>query len=247
LRFQVQEFIPIPVDDAELDFHVLEEFSDGDTRMLRMLLVAAHKDMVGSLMEAVQQAGLKPVSIDLNPFAQLRTMSRDSALGQGTEVLVDVGGGVTDIMVHENGVPIFVRILVLGSDDISDALSSGLSIDREAAEQIKQGGLETADSSARSIMEEQTRKFVDEVRGSLDYYRTQVRTGGPVQRILLSGAGALLDGLVDRLSNATNLPVQVANPFDRFQAKGTSFGPEELAQVGPALTTAIGLALGGQE
>jgi type IV pilus assembly protein PilM len=150
-------------------------------------------------------------------------------------------------MVHEGGVPIFVRILVLGSDDITDALSSGLSIDREAAEQIKQGGLNAADQSARSIMEEQTRKFVDEVRGSLDYYRTQVRTGGPVQRILLSGAGALLDGLVDRLSNATNLPVQIANPFDRFQAKGTSFGPEELAQVGPALTTAIGLALGGQE
>jgi type IV pilus assembly protein PilM len=248
LPFQVQEFIPIPVEEAQLDYHVLEEVTNEDgARGLRLLLVAAHRDMISGLMEAVQQAGLKPVSIDLNPFAQLRTMSRDTALEQGPEVLVDVGAGVTDIVVHERSVPIFVRILVLGSDDITEALSSGLSIDREAAELIKQGGLHAADQSARSIMEEQTRKFVEEVRGSLDYYRTQVRTGGPVQRILVSGGGALLDGLADRLSNATNLPVQIANPFDRFQVKGTSFGPEELAQVGPALATAIGLALGGQE
>jgi type IV pilus assembly protein PilM len=92
LPFQVQEFIPIPVEEAQLDYHVLEEVTDEDgARSLRLLLVAAHKDMVSSLMEAVQQAGLKPVSIDLNPFAQLRTMSRDSALEQGTEVLVDIG------------------------------------------------------------------------------------------------------------------------------------------------------------
>ncbi len=108
LPFQVQEFIPIPVEDAQLDYHVLQEVEDEEegSRTLRILLVAAHKDMLAAHMEAAQAAGLKPVGVDLNPFAQLRVVARDNALhGGGAEVLVDIGGGVTDIVVHENSTP----------------------------------------------------------------------------------------------------------------------------------------------
>ncbi len=83
------------------------------------------------------------------------------------------------------------------------------------------------------------------MRGSLDYYRTQVAANATVSRIVVSGGAALLPGLVERMSQATNIPVQLGNPFDRFATKGTSFGEDELARVGPTLVTAIGLALGG--
>ena len=41
LGFQVQEFIPMPVDEAVLDYHVIEESEEQGRRMLRVLLVAA--------------------------------------------------------------------------------------------------------------------------------------------------------------------------------------------------------------
>ena len=246
LPFQVQEFIPIAVEDAQLDYHVLEEVTDEEGgRTLRLLLVAAHKDMLAGLMQAVQSAGLKPIGVDLNPFAQMRVLSRSSAVGEGTEVLVDVGAGVTDILVHENAVPIFARILVLGGDEITDALASGLGIERDEAEARKQQGLQVDDDTAQRIIDDQVREFVEEVRGSLDYYRTQVAHGGAVQRVMLSGGGAMLPGLVDRLGQATNLPVEIGSPFDRFEVKGTVYSEEDLRQIGPSLTTAVGLALGG--
>ena len=66
LGFQVQDFIPMPVDQAILDFHALEEFTnDQGGRMLRVLLVAAARDMVGSAMDAVTKAGLEPAMVDL--------------------------------------------------------------------------------------------------------------------------------------------------------------------------------------
>jgi type IV pilus assembly protein PilM len=46
LGFQVQEFIPMPVDDAVLDYDPIGEFEQEDRRMLRMLLVAAQRGMV---------------------------------------------------------------------------------------------------------------------------------------------------------------------------------------------------------
>lgn len=250
LGFQVQEFIPIPVEDAELDFHVLDTYTnDAGGQMLRMLLVAAHKDMVGSHLAAVEAAGLKPVGIDLNPFAILRTIHADTTMQSGPEVVIDIGAGVTDIIVHHAGVPKFVRILVLGGDDITDALMGGMSLERHTAEEMKQQiGADGSgpDPTAGQIVADQARSFIDEIRSSLDFYRAQVG-GDPLAKVSVTGGGALLRGLPEALGDALRLPVELGNPFDRMQVKGTAYTPEQLAQVGPTLTTAVGLALGGVE
>ena len=60
LGFQVQEFIPMPVDDAVLDFDPLGEFEQEGRRMLRMLLVAAQRGMVDQVVAAALAAKLEP-------------------------------------------------------------------------------------------------------------------------------------------------------------------------------------------
>src|SRR6476661_5881146 len=66
LAYQVQDFVPMSVDQAVLDFHPLEELTgDNGTRILRGLLVAASRDMVNASLKAVQKAGLSPVMVDL--------------------------------------------------------------------------------------------------------------------------------------------------------------------------------------
>ena len=85
LAFQVQDFIPMPVETAILDFHPLEEFTnDSGARMLRVLLVAAARDMVDSALHAVELAGLQPAMVDLTSFAVLRTQAgAGTGLGPG--------------------------------------------------------------------------------------------------------------------------------------------------------------------
>ena len=248
LRYQIQEFIPIPVEEAELDVHIVEEFitEEGD-RMQRLLLVAGHRDMISAHVDAAEQAGLKPIGVDLNPFAVLRSMGDISALNQGNQVLVDVGAGITNIVVHEAGVPTFVRILVMGGEGITDALEAGLSTTREEAEAVKRAAtLGATGDVANRIINEQADRFVDEIRSSLDYYQAQTGSSR-LSGLLLTGGAALLDGLADRLAGAIGLPVELGSPFDRWPAKDTVYGPEDLARVGPSLATAVGLALGGLE
>lgn len=246
LRFQVQEYIPIPVEDAELDFHPLEEFTgEGEARMLRVLLVAAHRDMVTSHVTAASEGGLRPQSVDLNSFAILRALGRTGAVG-GSELIVDVGAGVTNIIVHEDGVPRFVRILVLGGEDITETVASGMQIPHEEAEELKQRtGLDrTSTETAARLIADRADDFVDEVRGSLDYYQAQ--TGSTrITRVVFSGGGSKLTGLRERLSDVLRLPVEMGQPLQHLPVKGTVYGPEQLAEVEPILTTAIGLALGG--
>jgi type IV pilus assembly protein PilM len=252
LSFQVQDFIPMPVEQAILDFHPLEEFTnDAGGRMLRVLLVAAARDMVGSAMEAVQKAGLQPSMVDLNSFAVLRSLALGSS-GIGSmeaEALVDIGASVTNIVVHQGGVPRFVRILLMGGADITDAVAERLGVPMDQAESVKQGsGLMTiagsVDSHPASRAIEQTGSaFVEEVRGSLDYYLAQ--TGATrIGRVVISGGGSRLSGLVERLAAATRLPVEVARPMSALKLGKTGLTSDQLAYVEPMVTVPVGLAMG---
>jgi type IV pilus assembly protein PilM len=143
LGFQVQEFIPMASGEAVLDFDPLGEMDQGGRRMVRILLVAAHKQMVNALVEAALAAKLDPQGIDLTPFAVVRAVgSGDEGLdldSSGDEAIVDVGAQVTSICVHDRGVTRFVRMLPSGGRDITLALAAGLSVDEDVAERLKRG------------------------------------------------------------------------------------------------------------
>ena len=143
LGFQVQEFIPMASDEAVLDFDPLGEMNQGGRRMVRILLVAAHRPMVNALVEAALAAKLDPQGIDLTPFAVVRAVGTgDEGLdldSSGDEAIVDIGAQVTSICVHDRGVTRFVRMLPSGGRDITLALASDLGVDEAAAERLKRG------------------------------------------------------------------------------------------------------------
>lgn len=252
LTFQVQDFIPMPVEQAILDFHPIEEFTGSDgARMLRVLLVAASREMISSLLAAVNGAGLQATQIDLSSFALVRSVVPEVATLPGdAEAIVDVGARVTNIVVHQGGVPRFVRVLLMGGENITDAVAERMGVPFEQAEGIKQqlgmsasaGELELEHPAAR-VVEQTASSFLDEVRGSLDYYVAQ---SGAVRisKIRLSGGGSRLANLGDRLAQATRLPVERVSPLSRFAADRTGLTEEQLSYVEPATTVSLGLALG---
>jgi type IV pilus assembly protein PilM len=257
LGLHAQDFIPIPVDQAIMDFHPIETVtSEGGVQSLRVLLVAALRDMVTTSLDAVKRAGLQPVQIDLTPFAVLRSLAQVDTVGaqpsmQNTaEAIVDVGATVTNIVIHQNGVPRFVRILVMGGDNVTDAVSDRLGVPFEQAVAVKQqlgmspvrGELVSEHPAAR-VVEAAATAFLEEVRGSLDYYLAQPNSV-PLQRIVLSGGGARLGGLAQRLAGASRLPVHPGAAMSSLRIGKTGLTPEQLSYVEPQIAVPVGLALG---
>jgi type IV pilus assembly protein PilM len=252
LAFQVQDFVPMPVDQAVLDFHPLEELTaDNGGRVLRGLLVAASREMVNSSLEAVQKAGLSPVMVDLTSFAVVRSLADADHLGLGApvEALVDVGARVTNIVVHQGGVPRFVRILLMGGQDVTDAVAERMGVPQQQAEALKQqlglgGPADGMDVQAASrVVEAVGAAFVDEIRGSLDYYLASSGSA-PISRLVLTGGGARLGGLAQRLQVTTRVPVETGTPMHSLQVGRTGLSPEQIAFVEPLAAVPVGLALG---
>lgn len=251
LQFQAQEYIPIPIEDAILDFQILEEVTDeSGERVLKVLLVAAQREMVGGFVAVVQEAGLDPAVVDLNPFAAMRALASSTQLlgPRESEAIIDIGAGITNIVVHEQGKPRFVRILPMGGGDITDALVAGLSIDAIEAEEAKariglspEGGPVAAEGAAK-LIEQRAAAFIDEVRGSIDYYLTQ--PGSPrINTVILTGGGSKLPGLHERLGSAIHLPIEEGQPLTRVRLGKISQTPDELGQLSAVCAVAIGLAM----
>ncbi|HEY5183739.1 MAG TPA: type IV pilus assembly protein PilM [Actinomycetes bacterium] len=252
LPYQVQDFIPMPVETAVLDFYPLEETTnDAGGRTLRGLLVAASREMVLNAVHAVQKAGLTPSMVDLSSFAVLRSMARPDHLGLSSQVeaLVDVGARVTNIVVHEGGVPRFIRILLMGGQDLTDAVAERIGVPVPQAEALKQElglGDTSADMNAEvtaRVLEAAAAAFIDEVRGSLDYYMASSGSAS-IERLLLTGGGSRLNGLAERLSAATRIPVVQGSPLGSISVGRTGLTPEQIEFVDPLAVVPVGLALG---
>ena len=255
LAFQVQEFIPMASDEAVLDFDPLGELDQGGRRMVRILLVAAHKGMVNALVEAALAAKLDPQGIDLSPFAVIRAVGTgDDGLdldSSGDEAIIDIGAQVTSICVHDRGVTRFVRILPSGGRDITLALASGLGVDDDVAERLKRGERVEVDGEGATPLPEpreirelaltRAGSFVDEVRSSLEFYTAQM-PNAQVGRMLVVGGGSRLDGLIELLQERLPVPVDRGRLFERAKSE-IELSAEASAEAEAVLSVAVGLAI----
>jgi type IV pilus assembly protein PilM len=248
LEFQAAEYIPIPIEQAILDFHVLEHYqTDGGQRLSRVLLVAAQRTMVETVVNAVRAAKLEPVMVDLDAFAVMRALSPQGAVaGSAGEMLIDIGASVTNIVVHEAGTPRFVRILLMGGATTTESLVGALGITHDQADRLKATGGGDPSSDAARLISERANRFVDEIRGSLDFYVAQA-SSSPVRRVLLTGGGSLLPGLRQRLEQALQLPVEAGHPFQDLKIGKVGLGQDQLVEAQPYLAVAVGLAMGAAE
>jgi type IV pilus assembly protein PilM len=250
LPFQVQEYVPIPLDEAVLDYHLLEEVEQEGRRMVRILLVAAAKAMILNLVEAVELAKLVPVGVDVVPFAIVRSVGDVEGLGldqePGDEAVVDIGADVTSIVVHSKGAPRFVRMLPSGGQEINDAIARALPVSVEEAEQLKRGeavGTEDVRTQADAIIRTRMSAFIDEVRSSLDFYTAQ-SPGSRIIRVVLTGGGSVLPGLVEQVSSQMPCDVVHGSPFGRV-TPAADLVPEAMKAAEPLLSVAVGLAMPG--
>ncbi|HYU83359.1 MAG TPA: type IV pilus assembly protein PilM [Kribbellaceae bacterium] len=257
IRYQVADSLPVPVEEANLDYHVLEELDvpgekPGETRrVVRILLVAAGRDVVDGFVGAIRAARLRPVRADLRPFALIRLTNRRLDPEAPTEAIVDIGADTVTVAVHSGGRPRFVRMMPgVGGSSITRALQDRYGWDREEADRTKISlGLPQAgrplEHTAQDLIAKQVTTMVGEVRATLDYFRSA--GNGPseeplqLSRVLVTGNGSRLRGLTGRLAGELGVRVEPLAPLDGLRKRRRlRLGDDDLS----GLATPAGLCLG---
>ncbi len=109
VRFQAEDQVPMPLENAVLDFHALGVIDTPAGPRQRVIVVAAQRDMVERLIAAVRAAGLRPEGVDLSAFALIRSLHRADEDHAGRVLYLNVGG-LTNMAIAEGTVCRFTRV-----------------------------------------------------------------------------------------------------------------------------------------
>ncbi len=244
LPYQVQEVLPVSVDDTLLDFLPTDEVEKPQGRTVVGQLIAAPRETVTANVLAVEAAGLRPTMVDHNGFALVRSLARGDLAGR-IAAYVEIGARTTTVVVAEGTIPRLVRVLPVGGQNITDAVAAAMGVSSPEAEQIKRQtglGYSGADPEAQSAVNDVTRSLVEAVRNTFVYYGG-THPGRGIELIVLTGGGAHLDGLGQYLSSASRLPAVLGDALSGIRV-GKGAPHEALQNRGSLVALSTGLAFG---
>jgi type IV pilus assembly protein PilM len=228
IRYRAQEVLPIPLEDAVLDYHILSEYTDGDGNLKRrVLLVVAYRDLVDRYTAACKKAGIRLAGIDLEAFAILRALApptEDGAEpGTAALVVVSVGHDRTTFAVSDGSACQFTRVLDWGGSSLNSGIARALDLAPSEAEPIKLSLSLSEPSIPAGLTSEQAEKvreavlhelqaFARELVSSLQFYQSQTGSLG-IGEIVLTGGTAHLPGFAAELAKLIGVRVRVGDPL----------------------------------
>ena len=258
IRFRAQETLPIPLEEAVLDWQLLSESTDEETGQVtrRVLLVVAYRELVDRYVAACKKAGIRVSGIDLEAFAMLRALNAplapDAPPAHGAQVVVNVGHDRSTFAVSDGRVCEFTRVLGWGGQSLSVAIARALDCTPSEATPVKhalslvaqttnlpEGVTHEALATARDAVTRELQSFARELVSSLRFYQNQPGSLG-IGELVLTGGTAHLPGLSDELHRLIGVPVRVGDPLNRV-AIPKKF--REPAYAIGSLTVAIGLGI----
>ena len=141
IEFEAQNVIPENLENVNLDHQVLSQSDDGNR--MEVLLVAVKKEIVNSYAEAIEEAGLTPILMDVDYFALENMYEANYATEteNGVVGLIHIGAQYTSITLLHNGISTFTGDLSMGGGSFTDSLAQYLQCGVEAAEAFKMTGL----------------------------------------------------------------------------------------------------------
>src|SRR5271154_357421 len=122
VNFQAQDQVPMPLNNAVMDFHPLGIVDTPAGPRQRVVLVAAQRDMIERLLAAVRRAGLSAEGVDLSAFALIRSLYRKEAEQTGRVLYLNVDG-LSNLAIAEGTVCRFTRVVGSGPEGMATELA----------------------------------------------------------------------------------------------------------------------------
>lgn len=232
IRWEAKNAIPFSIDEALMDFEVLDEITEKDVKKLVVAVAATPKETVNKLLSLFSKGGIEisaliPISLSLQNFIATSKERQELNIA-----IVEMGASTTELNIYQKGRLAFSRKLPIAGDDITKAMTSTLmssqgkvELTMEEAEKIKkEQGISSGDdteeidgkilpSQILSLVRPCVEQLASEIERSFDFFREESH-GEQVNKIILFGGGAKLKGLVSLLNNELGLTVEMGDTFD---------------------------------
>lgn len=257
IQLEARKYIPVPISEVVLEWLTIpqREFEGPTSRTeevvapiepkkvekVEVLIVAIHRNVIYEYEDIIRRSNLVAAPLEIETFSASRAVLSNeiSALA-----ILDIGASASRLFILDYGVARSSHIIGRGSQDITIALQKSLGITFAEAEEAKRrlgaiGKMEGGDLN-RVISPMLEYIFYECQKILLNYQKKYSR---PISKVILTGGGAQLKGIVELTKKHLEVEVEVGNSFKKVQVPAIMERP--LAENGSGFSIATGLALRG--
>jgi type IV pilus assembly protein PilM len=243
---EASKYLPFDnMDDVNYDFQILGQ-NEFNPNQMEVVLVAAKKDVIESFTEAIENAGVTVMIMDVDTFSMETVYEANYDFDPADiVVMVNIGASITNINVMKGSLSIFTRDFTLAGNSITEAIQAVHSLTFDAAEAMKINGPD-ADEMTREAFRGSLLSYADpictEIERSIDYFRS-TSGGDNIKRILLSGGVAAIPGITADLTQRLGIETEILNPLRSIEYNKKVLNADRIDEIRPIAAVAVGLAL----
>lgn len=234
---------PFDVDDITLDYKILHK--NKDTNEIEVLLVAAKNQVMQTYIDLLYDAGLRPVIVDVDAFAMNNCYALESqgTPQRGVTALINIGHDLTNVTFVKDGVYHSTRDIATAGEFFNRTIQRNLGLSGDESILALKGRTVALDSAkVKQCIEYASEELSSGIDLAFSYYRSSEKTDA-IDKIVLSGGGAYIPGLVQYFERRHSTKVEISNPLAFVKYDPGLFGNLEPQNFSALLTVAIGLAL----
>jgi type IV pilus assembly protein PilM len=239
IKYQLDQYVPIPIDDAKVDWAVLGQ-SLHDNKQQEVLIASTANAYAEDRLEFIESLGFNVIAAEPDPLAMVRSLL-PSGLSDA-RMIIDMGERSTDLAITFDGNPRLVRTIPIGLRTLIKVAAQNLNVQEDQARQfIVKFGLapDRLEGQVYRSVESTLDGFVAELNKSVKFFQTRY-PNTPVSGILLSGFAAVLPKFSEYTTAKTTIPCETANPWQRVKVLQSD--QQQLNAVASEFATVIGLA-----
>ena len=238
---EAERNIPIDLDDAYLDYFILEKNDDN----LKILLAAANKTVVDGYIKVVVDAGLKPVVIEPEVIAIARSIVSEKEKNDAM-IIIELGANRTRLIGYSNYGANRTSSIDFSAEYINNLVAKELKMDLQEVKKINWDVNLLQDPNYGALIKKVTEKPLSDlakaVKNNIASWDSDEYKLDSVKRIILSGGGASIPSITEKISSLVGIPTGIGNPIQNIRG-GKDIPMSQKTSL--LFTTALGLAFRG--
>lgn len=203
LQYEIQQYMPIDLEQYILEHKVLERFNEDAQRKVRVLVVAISKQEVDEYYKFLLSLNLKPLVMDINGnsvsklFSPRVRVNDQENIGDQTVAVIDMGQTAMAVSVIQNGVLKMNRLVEWEGVD---------------QEQLKEG---------QQVFDSMVASWATRIQRVFQFYGSR-GSANHIDQLYLYGGIASLAGVPEKLHSIFNIPVCTINTLSSVQLSSKS-------------------------
>lgn len=239
IQYQADSFIPTPLAQSKIDWTIIGD-SPGNAKKVEVLLSSIENSVAEERLKVIEAAGFDVLALEPDSLALSRALIPEN--DSQPQMVLDIDGTATDLVITIAGVPRLVRTIQLGWGTIVKAAAQNMALsDPQAQEYVFKFGLNREGMEGRvyNAIIGTVDVLVGEIQKSIQFFQTRYGAT-PLAKIIVTGGASTLPLFPLYIANKLNLNVEIGNSW-----RNVSYPPakqNDLLAVSNSFAVAAGLA-----